>query len=237
MDISIVDCRADNETFYSLENLGITVIPTSKINGLYDAVATHADMQIHYLGKNKFICAPEVYPHYKKLLPKDVLLIKGSQTIGMKYPKNIAYNTAVLKDYVICNSRYTAFEILQEYSSLSKKILNIKQGYAKCNICIVNGHAVITSDKGIAKNINNINDINVLLIEHGHIKLRSMSYGFIGGATGLIKDNILAVNGDINTHPDGRRIKEFCKKYKVEILTLKTGVLADVGSIISKIEV
>lgn len=237
MDIVIVDCRADNETVYNLEKAGMQIIPTVKINGLYDAVATHADMQIQYIGNNIFVCAPEVYHHYIKLLPKNIRLIKGSKSIGHEYPYDIAYNAAFLKDFIICNSRYTAPEILSEYASSAKKILNVKQGYSKCNICIVNGNAVITSDRGIKNRMYNISNAGVLLIEQGFINLRGMPYGFIGGATGLIKTNLLAVNGDINTHPDSKRIKSFCKMYSVELLQLKSGMLSDIGSIITKTDI
>ena len=235
MDIAVVDCRADNETVYALEKMGITVIPTVKVEGLYDAVATHADMQIHCLENGRFICAPEVFEHYKKQLPDDICIVKGKSAVGAKYPEDVLYNAAVLRDYVICNARYTESEILSQYSTLKKIIINVKQGYSKCNICIVNGHAVITSDKGIEKSLKNIGDIDVLTIDAGHIKLRGMPYGFIGGATGLIRKNILAVNGDLYTHPDGKIIEHFCKAHNVEITVLKSGILTDIGSVITNI--
>ena len=31
------------------------------------------------------------------------------------------------------------------------EIINVKQGYAKCSICVVSDNAIITADKGIAK--------------------------------------------------------------------------------------
>ena len=64
--IIIVDCRA---VIKELQKTCSTVIPTVKLGCLYDTVASHADMQIHYLGDNRFVCAPETYSHYKKLLP------------------------------------------------------------------------------------------------------------------------------------------------------------------------
>ena len=236
MDIIIVDCRADNRTVYSLENAGFAVIPTIKMNCLYDAIATHADIQIHYLGNNRFICAPEAFVHYKNRLPCGFELICGSEKLSAKYPYDIAYNVAVLKDYVICNSAYTATEILSEYKSMSKEILSVRQGYSKCSICIVNGRSIITSDKGIAAQAS-ANGIDVLEIKPEHIKLRNLDYGFIGGATGLVKENVLAVNGDINTHPDAERIKEFCKKHNVQLFPLKDGILEDIGTIISNFNV
>ncbi|MGN0108240.1 MAG: DUF6873 family GME fold protein [Hominilimicola sp.] len=238
MNIAIIDCRADDRTIYSLENVGMQVIPTIKIDSVYDAIATHADIQIHYLGNNRFICAPEVFEHYKSHLPYGFELICGSKSLSGKYPHDIAYNAAVLKKFVICNAAYTATEILSEYKSMSKskEILNVRQGYSKCSICIVNGRAIITSDQGIAAQAS-ANGIDVLEIEPGHIKLRNLNYGFVGGATGLIRENVLAVNGDVNTHPDSNHIKKFCKKHGVELLELKDGILEDIGTIISNFNI
>ena len=229
--IIIVDCRADNETIKELEKTGATVIPTVKLDCLYDAVASHADMQIHYLGDNRFVCAPEAYSHYKKLLPNGFNLIKGSAKLNSKYPADIPYNVAALDDYVICSSRYTAIEILSEYKSMSKKILNVKQGYSKCSVCVLKGNALITSDDGIYAAAAE-NGIDALKIRKGFIDLKNFDYGFIGGASGLIKCNVLAVNGDINTHPDADIIKQFCKKHGTELICLKHGALTDIGSII-----
>lgn len=52
---------------------------------------------------------------------------------------------------------------------------------------------------------------------------------------GLIDNNTLAVNGDINSHPDSEQIKVFCHKYNVDIIPLKDGKLVDIGTIIVNI--
>ena len=229
--IAIIDCRADDKTVYTLEKLNIKVIPTLKIDNLYDSVATHADIQIHYFGNNCFISAPETYEHYKKYMPKKCTLIKGQNNIDSKYPYDVWYNATALKDYVICNKAYTDKTILDSHN---KEIINVKQGYSKCNICIVDNNAIITSDNGIAKTVAQ-KGIDVLKISSGHIELRKLDYGFIGGATGLIDNNTLAVNGDINSHPDSEQIKVFCHKYNVDIIPLKDGKLVDIGTIIVNI--
>ncbi len=235
MDVAIVDKRADEKTIYSLEKAGLYVIPTTVINGLYDSVATHADMQIHYLGSNKFICAPETFLHYKKLLPDEFTLLTGSVQVGSEYPHDISYNAAVLNDFVICNAAYTAIEILSEYKCMNKNILNVRQGYSKCSTAIVTGNAVITADTGIYKTSVD-NGIDALKITSGNIKLRGMEYGFIGGATGLIAENVLGVNGNIYTHIDSDNIKAFCNKHNVELVPLKDGILEDIGTIITNIQ-
>ena len=117
---------------------------------------------------------------------------------------------------------------------MNKNILNVRQGYSKCSTAIVTGNAVITADTGIYKTSVD-NGIDALKITSGNIKLRGMEYGFIGGATGLIAENVLGVNGNIHTHIDSDEIKTFCSKRNVEIVPLKDGILEDIGTIITNI--
>lgn len=233
---AIIDCRADDRTVYALENIGFTVIPTMKLDFLYDAVSSHADIQIHFLGANRFVCAPETFEHYKKHFPHELELIKGSSRLGPQYPEDIAYNAAVMGDSVICAQKYTDSVILSEYRRAIKKIINVRQGYAKCSTCVAGKNAIITSDSGIAAAAEQ-NGIDVLRISAGNIRLRGMDYGFIGGASGLVSKNTLAVNGDISTHPDADKIKAFCKKHGAEILCLKDGILEDIGTVITNINI
>lgn len=233
--IIIVDCRADTSTIQSLQKICNTIIPTQKLDCLYDAVASHADIQIHYLGNNRFVCAPQVFEHYRQHLPSEFTLIKGSVPLKEKYPYDIPYNAAALGKSLICNSRSTAIEILETYRCSSRNILNVAQGYAKCSTCVIGANAIITADAGIA-NIAEKHCIDVLKINPGHIKLRGMNYGFIGGTSGLIDKNTLAFNGELNTHPDGEKIRNFCSNHNVLITELKKGTLTDIGSIIANID-
>ena len=226
----IVDFRTSQESIIALQQFGITVYKTCEVTTLYDAVCGHADMQIHHIGNNKFVCTPEAYFHFKKILP-EADIIKGSKTLTDKYPYDICYNVAVFGKHVICNTACTAIEILSEYQRMGKTILNANQGYAKCSICIINDNAIITADEGIRK-IASENKIDVLKINEGFIRLKGMSYGFIGGATGLITPDTLAINGDIKTHKDCDNIISFCKNHKVEVISLKKGEIDDIGSII-----
>ena len=227
----IVDYRISEESINSLTSLGIQVFKSCKVNNLYSAVCGHPDMQIHHLGNNRFVCAPETYEHYMCIL-SDAELIKGSKMLTDHYPDDICYNTAVFGKYVICNAVSTAIEILSEYQRRGKTILNANQGYAKCSICIVNENAIITADEGVNK-IAKSNGIDVLKINEGYITLKDMSYGFIGGATGLIAPDTLAVNGDIKTHKDCDNIISFCKNHRVDVLSLKKGEIEDIGSILA----
>ena len=112
----------------------------------------------------------------------------------------------------------------------NKKLINVKQGYTKCSTCIVNNHAIITSDISIAKALS-LEKIDVLLIPPGDILLPGLNYGFIGGATGLIEDNVLAFYGHLDYYLYGKEVLKFLNKHKVEPVFLRNGKLIDRGSI------
>ncbi len=222
----IADYRISEDSLQTLKKLGVEVILSCEIPALYDAVKGHPDMMIHHLGGNRFVTAPEAYEHFSKALP-DSNIIQGSKTLNGKYPYDIAYNAASVGDKLICRADCTAAEILSEYNN----IISVKQGYSKCSICVVAENAIITSDSSIYKTAVS-NGIDVLKICDGYIRLKGMSYGFIGGASGLISKDMLAVNGNINTHPDSKLISDFCGKYGVAVVSLNSGEIEDIGSII-----
>ena len=226
----IISCDAPKEAVIALKRLGIQTIPSYKSEKIHSAVAAHPDMTILHLGDNRFVCSPDSYEYYRSNIP-EAEIIKGSVDLDLKYPNDISYNITILNDYVFLNAASNQIKIFKSYSNSKKKILNVNQGYTKCNICIVNSNAIITSDTGIHKTAIE-NKINSLLIEPEHIKLTGMNYGFIGGAAGLVAPDVLAVCGDINTHPNGGEIISYCAEYGVDVVSLKSGEIYDIGSIL-----
>lgn len=222
----ITDYRISKNSLITLEKLGIKTVLSCAVTALYDAVAGHPDMMIHHLGGNEFIAAPETYKYFSRVLP-DASIKKGAKSLAEKYPGDIAYNAASIGDVLFCRADCTAPEILLAH----KNILSVNQGYAKCSICIVSENAIITSDESIYK-IAAANSIDALKIREGYIHLNGLPYGFIGGSTGLISKNMLAVNGNIKTHSDCDLIHSFCKQHGVDIISLNSGEIEDIGSII-----
>lgn len=222
----IADYRIGEKSVKKLNEMGIKVILSCEIPSLYEAVKGHTDMMLHHLGKNKFVAAPEAYEYFVKTLP-EADIIKGSAKLTDKYPYDIAYNAAAVGEKLFCRRDYTAPEILSKYES----ILNVKQGYSKCSICLVSKNAIITSDSGIYE-IASAAGIDALKIREGYIRLEGLPHGFIGGASGLISNDTLAVNGNIDTHPDSGLMRAFCEKHGVNILSLNEGEIVDIGSII-----
>ena len=224
----IIDYRASDETIKELKNLGCHIIKTQPILSLYDEVRGHSDMQLHAAGDD-IICAPEAYKYYKSAICGKKVVC-GKSKLKPKYPYDIAYNTCRMGDYVICRENFTDSEILDRYRRMNLKILNTKQGYAKCSICVADKESAITADEGIYNLLIKCG-MNVLKISSKGVDLYGMQ-GFIGGASGLINENLLAFNGDLKTHPDYENIKSFCRNLGVDTISLCSGPLKDIGSII-----
>lgn len=230
MNRVLVDYRTDKKSIDELHHLGVAVYKTTSVKSLYNEVQGHADMQIHFVNK-KAICAPDVYDYYKALDLSDIELICGSNQLKSTYPDDVAYNVCLLGDYVVSRPLSVTIEILSEYRSLKKKFLNARQGYAKCSICVVNDNSAITADNGMYKLLKS-NGLNVLKIQEGFIALYNMQ-GFIGGASGLINENVLCFNGNLKTHPDYKNIISFCKNVGVDTISLNNRCLKDIGSIMA----
>lgn len=148
-----------------------------------------------------------------------------------KYPYNISYNIALFGNYAIHNFKYTDPKILEFINKNKIQKIDVKQGYSKCSICIVDEKSIITSDEGIVKACSEFN-IDCLLITQGFIDLFDMNYGFIGGCSGSISNDTIAFFGDITKHPDYEKIFKFITNKNKKIVCLSEENLLDLGSLI-----
>lgn len=229
VDKVIVSAQISKHAQLTLEHLGICVLKTMKHPNLYSAVAYHADMQLHHLGSDEFVCEPYAETYYRALIPFPN--IRSGKRISEKYPQDIAYNAARVGRYLICKQADTSSIITESAEKSGLTVIDVKQGYSKCNICVIDENSVITSDKGIAKALGNF-EIDVLLTDDSCVKLQGLNHGFLGGATGKISRDVLAVNGNINYHTNRDEIISFVEKRGVKIVSLCDGVVEDIGSII-----
>lgn len=227
----IVDYRTDYKIINSLEKKNIKVYLTCEMRNLSFAVKGHADMSICHVGGNRFICEPSAYEYYINTLNIDgIEIIKGSSTLESTYPHDIAYNIAwISSNKIIHMSKYTDIFVKSNVNNVA--IIDTKQGYSKCNVCVVSDNAIITSDESIYRNALK-NEIDALKISNGNISLNGYEYGFIGGATGLISNDTLALTGNVHLLPECDKIIDFCRKYNVKIESLSNDMPVDIGSII-----
>lgn len=151
------------------------------------------------------------------------------EKLTRNYPGNIRYNAVCTGKYFIHNLQYTDPDLLAAAeakaaadSTILTKI-HVKQGYTRCSLLPVDDRSFITSDAGIAKTLAD-HDTDVLLIHPGHIHLPGFDYGFIGGTGGglpLSGRRLLVVNGNIETHPDHKKIGDLPRRSRYRLILLE----------------
>lgn len=215
---------------YGISIPGIEIIPTKPLGNLPKPEQAHADMQIVHIGDNTFICPPLLQKYYADMLP-DADIISGKSNPVSDYPLNVCYNVCIIENAILCKTDVTDEVILKEAKNRGYRIINTRQGYSKCSVCILNEKAVITADRNIYSVLKE-SGFDVLLISPGNILLPGYDYGFIGGCCGKLSKDMLYFYGDVSRHPDYEKILEFSHKYGVDILFDNSFPLTDIGSII-----
>lgn len=182
----------------------------------YPAVDAHPDM---------FFCQMGISEHH-------TIFCGNPHEIGPAYPQNIKYNAVCLDGYFIHNLKYTSPALIKEVQKLGLTPVDVKQGYTKCSCVVVDGHSLITADSGIIKTLKKYPDIDVLPISQGFVKLEGFRYGFLGGASGRVEDEII-FNGDLSKHPDYEAICRFIRSRGLKVKYFPEYPLTDIGSILT----
>ena len=212
-----------------LERCGIKIIVSHKLPGINGAEAFHADMSFCHVGDKEFFTSSDIpTASAQALLDTGACLTYTDVPVTAAVP---SLNVCILGSNVLCNTRTADKKLLQRLTEKNYNIIHTNQGYTKCCTAIVNENAVITSDPSIHK-ICLKNHIDVLMVTCGHIGLYGYDYGFIGGTCGLIDKDTLVFCGDITLHPDYRNIKAFSLSYGVNLYSLCSLPLYDIGGIV-----
>lgn len=228
----IVDKKMSQLMIKKLMEYG-TVYKSMDIPANDSSVSSHPDMQIHFLNPDTAICPPETYLYYKTILPEHINIIKGDNNLFSTYPDIAAYNVARVGGYIICNTKIVDKVLLSYYTANSFEIIHVNQGYAKCNICIINDNCIITEDRGIYDIIRTkATEIECVFIDNGDVDLGGFDYGFIGGASGLCEDTVLFC-GKLKDTPNKEIILNTIKRNNKKYAELSNEPLYDYGSIIS----
>lgn len=231
--LAVIDGRINANIEEKLLGYGIKLIKTGKHPKVYEAISYHPDIVITHIGGNSIVYAPGTGDDFLKILSAyGFELIKGETDLKQKYPGNIAYNAARVGNYVFHNIKYIDPVVKRELLKRDVEILHVNQGYSKCSISVLNEKLIITSDLIIARNAEK-KGIETLLIEPAeNILLSGMSYGFIGGCTGLIDKCTLAISGNLSTMKEAYKIQQFLFRNGIKTASLSKENLIDIGSII-----
>ena len=208
-------------------NFHIEVISPKPLESISGAERFHADMCVCHLRSDSFcvnasdICLTQALMSYGgKIIETDHITAADP-----------LLNVCILGDKIICNKNRTDKNIIRYCLENLFTLLHTNQRYAKCSTAVLTENAVITSDESIFR-LCMENDIDVLKISPGSIKLDGYPYGFIGGCCGLADKDILVFSGNIKVHPEYDNIKAFAGNHAVHIESIGTGGLYDIGGIL-----
>jgi len=228
----LIDERTPQEVKHSLHALGIKTIENPISQAVDPAICGHPDLFVHPLGGRKVLVHPDVSPALKsQLLQQDFEILLGNTRLRSNYPFDIAYNIARIGSKAFHYWKFTDPVAVEILKMKGVELINVKQGYSKCSVAIVGENAIISSDGPICHKAEE-KGIHALQIRPGFIALKGMSHGFIGGTCGLLAHNILAFAGDIEKHPDGKKIRHFLDTHGIQCIALSSMPLVDIGSII-----
>ncbi len=221
----LADCNLSDEAKKLLIKLGIDVIQTVPVKSLTDCTSTHPDMQFTVIDEYKALVCDQAKDYYKHQLPEFELV--PVQGISSPYPNDCVLNITVIND--ICFLTDFQKKLLPLPGHL--KLITVKQGYTKCNICILNEKSIITSDHSIYKAAEQ-NGVKAYYLSDKEIKLDGYDHGFWGGTCGLIGRNKLFFSGDITCLDCSSQLLEILEKEKIEPVYPKDVDLCDNGSIL-----
>ncbi len=214
-----------------LSSLDINVLEVTDNPKLDVEISTHADVLVSHLGNGEILLSQNQNLLKAKLLKLGARVEEAEIIPFSPYPNDILLNHTILGDFLICNVKNTSKYVLKYAQAGNFTVIDTKQGYAKCSICIVEDNAVITEDSGIERLLKKY-QIDVLKIQPNCIRLSDKHFGFLGGSSGKISKKLLFFNGNLKKHPDYIEIVKFLKKYNVEPIYDDSYELTDIGSII-----
>lgn len=228
-----VTCVAVNalagEAVKKIRSLGIEVFEIKPDLRLPKPVNSHADIQLLHIGKNVFFCHKGFDVVGESMSKFSFKEIAGD--IGNEYPHDVLLNCTFIADKLICNPQTVAPEVLRYADSCGYTLIPVKQGYARCSVCVANNNAIITDDKSVFSAAQNFFD-DVLFVSKGSVRLDGYNYGFIGGCCGKLDKKTVAFNGTVESHSDHNSIYDFMQRNNLNILELSKQPLSDIGGII-----
>lgn len=226
----IVDSRLSAKCTEKLQKMGYELVFMPQMSVLDTPICAHPDMSVIKIGQ-KWFAASDIHDAFTFLGGCEFISRADGVQNNLSYPFDVAFNGAVVGKRLICNSKYISRRILDYALKSDYEIVDVKQGYTKCSVCVVDDNSIITEDKGVADKCADAG-IDVLLLKTHGVKLNGYENGFFGGCSGKLSDGHLVFSGCIEDHAEYKEILEFCTERGVKPVSLSDEPLYDVGSII-----
>lgn len=215
--------------YEALENLSrfAEPVPFSTRGIVPEPLAGHVDIFCTKVD-GKMVLAPNTPKHVVEIMEKAGMdLVFGNTEVTGETETMWAYNVMVDEKFCVCNADFID-PVLKEMFS-ERKTVHVRQGFARCSAVSLGG-AVMTSDGGIAKALDDNNIQNILISQEG-ITLPGYRNGCFGGACGVCGDKVF-IAGNLRHHKQGREIRDFIGKNGFMAVELSDSPLLDVGSMI-----
>lgn len=211
-----------------ISSFGIELIFAEENAGVDPAIKNHADVNVLYLGNGRVVLDETQQCLAQRLRLRGFETKAASVPVRGEYPGDCRLNVALIGSRAF--GRFDAAdESVQRLENVKK--ISVRQGYAKCSVCILNENALITDDPSIFKAALK-EKLHALLCEKGSVRLPGHDYGFIGGASALIEKDHLLFFGDITKHKSFDEIQNFLKNEGCRFSFLKGYPLTDIGGLV-----
>lgn len=209
-----------------LKALNISCIQVPDNLSVDPRLAGHADLSFLHLGGKNAVISKSV-PGLAAIAEANGFEIEfAKKDQDMIYPADCNLNACIINEFILCRE-----DITEARAKLGRTILAVRQGYAKCSVCVVDETHIISDDEGIFKTAKTAG-IDCLLIRKGFIELVGFDHGFIGGCTGKLAPDKLAFTGSLKNHPDEKKILDYLRECAVEPIFLTNEPCFDAGSIL-----
>lgn len=216
----------------------IQPICVTECNYIDKPVACHPDMLYFHLGDKNIVVYNQIQfsnMEMQRLISLGFNICLSEKLLSPDFPYDVLLNGCRIGDNLICKRNSIDPKIINYCLNNNIKIIDVKQGYSKCSICVVNETSLITADKSIYDNAIK-NKLNCLLIHSGYIELKGYNEGFIGGCSGKSNNHTIMFTGNLKEHPSYNDIKSFLDNIHFDIDILSNDKLYDYGSLIPLME-
>lgn len=230
--------NAYDETKDFVRQSGYNIVEVNHPDQVSKPVSTHPDI---------FMCKIE-FPNSNN---NSTFFYGDIKKLESKYLDEAIYNACATGKYFVHNLKISDSEILDWAEQNALEIVDVPQGYTRCNLLPVGPSNFITSDRGIFKALSKAG-ADVLLISNKNIVLKGYDYGFLAGCAGIISANknfehlpscydsslvksaeyTVIFNGDLSAHPDFKEIIDYINNCGLNALWVRGKKLADIGSIL-----
>ena len=227
----IVDSRIRDADKRSLMLSGYSPIELPKSRFLGEEVASHPDTLI-FKHRNELLTSADycdeaayVFSDIREHHP-NVKITFTSDILAKEYPSDTRFNALVCGEELFCRTESISPSVLELAERHGLRVNAVKQGYPACSVLSL-GNSAITADRGMAK-VMEKRGIDVTLIREGFIDLMPHQYGFIGGASLVLKSKVCFF-GDYRLHPDADIIDKAIVDAGYTPISLSPFSLVDLG--------